>query len=83
MSAPAVSVVVPTRNRATYLAVTLESLADQHVGVPYEVVVVDDGSTDATRTVADLAGARYERHERPRGPNAARNTGIAAASAPS
>ncbi len=82
MSAPAVSVVVPTRNRTPYLAVTLESLANQHIGVPYEVVVVDDGSTDATLAVADRAGARYERHQRPRGPNAARNTGIAATSAP-
>jgi len=82
MSAPAVSVVVPTRNRAAYLAVTLESLAGQHIEGPYEMVVVDDGSTDATRAVADRAGARYERHERTRGPNAARNTGIAATSAP-
>ena len=73
---------VPTRNRAGYLAVTLASLADQRIDLPYEVVVVDDGSTDATPAVADRAGARYERHELPRGPNAARNTGIAATSAP-
>ena len=78
----AVSVVVPTRNRAAYLAVTLESLATQCVDVPYEVVVVDDGATDASRAVAEQAGARYERHEHPRGPNAARNTGIAATTAP-
>jgi glycosyltransferase involved in cell wall biosynthesis len=82
MPLPAVSVVVPTRNRAAYLAVTLESLAGQRIEAPYEMVVVDDGSTDATRAVADRAGARYERHERTRGPNAARNTGIAATSAP-
>ena len=82
MSAPAVSVVVPTRNRADYLAVCLSSLEGQRIGVAYEVVVVDDGSDDATRTVAERAGAAYERHERPRGPNAARNTGIAATSAP-
>jgi len=82
MSAPAVSVVVPTRNRADYLAVCLGSMEDQHIDVAYEVVVVDDGSDDATRTVAERAGAGYERHVRPRGPNAARNTGIAATSAP-
>ena len=82
MSAPAVSVVVPTRNRAAYLAVTLESLAGQQIDVPYEVVVVDDGSTDAIRSLAEEAGARYERHGHPRGPNAARNTGIAATTAP-
>ncbi len=82
MSAPAVSVVVPTRNRAAYLAVALDSLSAQRIDVPYEVVVVDDGSCDATPTVAARRATRYERHERPRGPNAARNTGIAATNAP-
>ncbi|MBA3306162.1 MAG: glycosyltransferase family 2 protein [Thermoleophilaceae bacterium] len=82
MSAPAVSVVVPTRNRADYLAVTLESLAAQRIDVPYEVVVVDDGSSDSTESVAERAGVAFKRHDSPRGPNAARNTGIAETTAP-
>jgi len=82
MSAPAVSVVVPTRNRAAYLAVTLESLAAQRIDLPYEVVVVDDGSSDSTRSVAESAGVTFRRHDSPRGPNAARNTGIAETAAP-
>jgi GT2 family glycosyltransferase len=82
MSEPAVSVVVPTHNRAGYLEVTLGSLADQPSGVPHEVIVVDDGSSDSTREVVAQAGAAYLRHESPRGPNAARNTGIEAARAP-
>jgi len=82
MPEPAVSVVVPTRNRAGYLEVPLDSLAAQAAGVPYEVIVVDDGSDDATDEVARRAGATYLRHERSRGPNAARNTGIAAARGP-
>jgi glycosyltransferase involved in cell wall biosynthesis len=83
MPEPAVSVVVPTRNRAAYLEVTLASLAAQGPGVPYEVIVVDDGSDDdATADVAARAGVTYLRHERSRGPNAARNTGIAAARGP-
>jgi len=82
MPSPAVSVVVPTRNRSDYLAVTLASLAAQQVDVPYEVVVVDDGSSDSTRSEAESAGVTLERHSLPRGPNAARNTGIAASSAP-
>jgi len=81
MSAPAVSVVVPTRDRSDYLAVTLDSLARQRFEEPYEVVVVDDGSADDTQAVARAGGARYERHDSPRGPNAARNTGIAVARA--
>jgi glycosyltransferase involved in cell wall biosynthesis len=82
MTEPAVSVVVPTRNRAGYLEVTLASLAAQTPGVPYEVIVVDDGSGDTTPDVAERAGVGYRRHERSRGPNAARNTGIDVARAP-
>lgn len=82
MTEPAVSVVVPTRNRAGYLEVTLASLAEQEPAVPYEVIVVDDGSDDATAAVAERAGVVYRRHERSRGPNAARNTGIDVARAP-
>jgi glycosyltransferase involved in cell wall biosynthesis len=82
MTEPAVSVVVPTRNRAGYLEVTLASLAEQTPGVPYEVIVVDDGSDDTTAAVARRAGVGYKRHERSRGPNAARNTGIDVARAP-
>jgi glycosyltransferase involved in cell wall biosynthesis len=82
MPDPAVSVVVPTRNRAEYLSVTLASIRSQELDVPFEVVVVDDGSDDATADVAAAAGAAYHRHATSRGPNAARNTGIAASSAP-
>lgn len=83
MAQPAISVVVPTRDRAAYLSVTLDSLAAQRLEAPFEVVVVDDGSSDpeVART-AERAGIACERHPGPRGPNAARNTGIAATSAP-
>lgn len=98
MSEPAVSVVVPTRDRASYLDVTLASLSVQAADTPYEVIVVDDGSSDATAAVVERAASAaaaaasagqpaplriaYLRHERSRGPNAARNTGIAEADAP-
>jgi glycosyltransferase involved in cell wall biosynthesis len=70
---PVVSVVVPTHDRADYLAVTLASLNAQQLDEPYELIVVDDGSADHTPGVARRAGAHYIRHDRPRGPNAARN----------
>jgi GT2 family glycosyltransferase len=76
-----VSVVVPTHDRAGYLAVTLDSLNAQDIEEPYEVIVVDDGSRDASAGVARRAGARYIRSDPPRGVNAARNEGARAASA--
>jgi glycosyltransferase involved in cell wall biosynthesis len=76
MPDPALSVVVPTRNRAGYLQVTLQSLSEQAGDVPYEVIVVDDGSADASAALAERMGAEVVRHETSRGPNAARNAGI-------
>ena len=81
MACPVVSVVVPTRERAGYLEVTLSSLARQDLREPYEVIVVDDGSADGTAEVVDRAGVRLVAHASPRGPNAARNTGVQAARA--
>jgi GT2 family glycosyltransferase len=78
MACPVVSVVVPTRERADYLEVTLGSLGRQDLSDPYEVVVVSDGSRDATPDVARRAGVRLVAHPEPRGPNAARNTGVEA-----
>jgi glycosyltransferase involved in cell wall biosynthesis len=78
---PVVSVVVPTRDRAGYLDVTLASLADQDFTEPYEVIVVDDGSRDSTGDVIRRHGARELMHNPPRGPNAARNAGAQMAEA--
>ena len=82
MSPPAVSVVVPTRNRAGYLAVTLASLAAQRLDAAYEMLVVDDGSSDGTAEVAARAAVRCLRLEPARGLNGARNAGIAATAGP-
>src|SRR5690349_507624 len=51
-NAPAVSVIVPTRNRADLLEGTLNGVRAQS-WADYEVVVIDDGSSSETR-------ARYE-----------------------
>ena len=81
MPKPVVSVVVPTRDRAGYLDVTLTSLAAQDFAEPYEVIVVDDGSRDSTPEVIRRHGARSLLHDPARGPNAARNEGARAAQA--
>jgi glycosyltransferase involved in cell wall biosynthesis len=77
MDPPVVSVVIPTRGRAAYLEVTLDSLLDQRTETPYEILVVDDGAQDATASVvANRPAARYVAHGGGRGLNAARNTGL-------
>ena len=53
---PSVSVVVPARNEAATVARIVELLVE--MAAVDEVVVVDDGSTDATAAVARRAGAR-------------------------
>jgi len=73
-----VSVVVPTKHRAAYLAVALRSLAPQVRAHGGELLVVDDGPSADTRSAATAAGARYVAHPRSLGLNAARNTGIEA-----
>lgn len=77
--APLASIIVPTRERAGYLDVALASIVPQATAAGAEVLVVDDGPSAATATVARRHGARYVATGRSRGLNAARNAGIAAA----
>ncbi|HLK85095.1 MAG TPA: glycosyltransferase [Candidatus Binataceae bacterium] len=76
---PEISVIIPTYNRRAMLSEALASVRAQH-DASFEVIVVDDGSTD--RTWDDLAAAegavRAIRIEH-RGPAAARNRGLALA----
>jgi hypothetical protein len=51
-AAPLVSVIVPARNEESSLASCLESLLQQ-VEAPVEIIVVDDGSSDRTREIAE------------------------------
>jgi len=79
-----VSVIVPARDEAARIGLLVEAvLAEGHeAGVAVEVLVVDDGSRDATAEAARRAGARVLlQGERPDGgnPAAARNAAAAAA----
>lgn len=60
MSIHRISFVVPAYNEEQLLPRCLDSihLAARAVGEPYEIVVADDASTDATATVAEAHGAR-------------------------
>jgi glycosyltransferase involved in cell wall biosynthesis len=86
MSRPSVSVVVPVYNDPDGLRATLSALVDQaYPDDRYEILVVDNGSDDATPDVIRAFVDRYPaliRHEVEReiqGSYAARNTGIEAA----
>src|SRR6185295_17156795 len=87
MSAPVITVVIPTKNRRELLRETLAAL-DRQAGVPgpFEVVVADDGSTDGTPEYLESARGTFsfplECLRLPAaGPAAARNRGIARATA--
>src|SRR4051812_16716694 len=79
-AAPAVSVILPTYNRAKFLPQAFASIRSQTF-TDWELIVVDDGSTDDTAAlVAELTRGweqpmRYHRQEN-RGAYGARNTGL-------
>src|SRR5690349_4969777 len=76
-SQPLVSVVIAAYNTEAYIGEALESVLSQDWR-PFEVIVVDDGSTDGTADVVKRFGrVRYIWQENA-GPGAARNTAIAA-----
>ncbi|HTI38125.1 MAG TPA: glycosyltransferase family 2 protein [Vicinamibacterales bacterium] len=76
---PAVSVIMPAYNVEQYLAASLESVRGQTFR-DWEVVIVDDGSTDRTADIADDYAQRDPRiqviHQMNGGLSAARNTAM-------
>lgn len=73
-----ISVVVPAFNEEHYVAAALESLQGQECAPPYEIIVVDNDSSDDTAAVARRYGVTVL-HEPQPGVCAARQRGTAAA----
>jgi len=77
------TVVVPTFNRQHLLSGALESLLGQETRCAYEIIVVDNNSSDGTRSLVEGLQKKAQRlryvFERQPGLSAARNAGIAAA----
>jgi GT2 family glycosyltransferase len=78
---PSLSVVVPVRNGGRDFERCLRRLRDSLL-TDFELIVVDDGSTDDSAAIARAAGAIVVTISMPQGPAAARNLGAKAATAP-
>jgi len=80
---PTVSIIIPTYNRAHLIGRVIQSVLNQ-IYQDFEIIVVNDGSTDNTKEVIRKFQERDERikyikHNKNKGASAARNTGIKAA----
>lgn len=81
LARPEVSVIIPTYKRAHLVKRAIQSVLRQTFK-SFEILVVDDGSADNTKSVVEAIGderIRYIRHDVNKGLPATRNTGIAAA----
>jgi glycosyltransferase involved in cell wall biosynthesis len=76
MASPLVSVVIPTYNCDRYLAEAIESVLSQRF-CEYEIIVIDDGSTDGTAEILRGYGGQIQAvHQANQGVAIARNQGI-------
>jgi glycosyltransferase involved in cell wall biosynthesis len=78
-----VSVIIPTFNRASKVARAISSALSQTIS-DYEIIVVDDGSTDRTSSALMSFGShiRVITHPHQLGVSAARNTGVKSTTSP-
>ncbi len=81
---PKVSIIIPTYNRQSYLSGVIKSVLDQTFD-DFEVVLIDDGSTDQTKEVVEkYINTQPDKikyfYQGNKGPSAARNNGIKQAS---
>lgn len=76
----AISIIIPIYNTANYLSRCVESVLAQDIDVDFELILVDDGSTDNSGALCDSYACRYSNirviHQPNGGVASARNVGI-------
>ncbi len=77
-ASPRFSIVIPAYNEARFIAGCLESLKSQNTKTSFEIIIVDNGSTDSTDKIAESFGARVV-YEKRKGVCWARQAGFKAA----
>jgi len=78
---PEISFFIPVYNRAKVVCTAIDSIYSQNLAIPFEVIIVDDASTDQTYKVLKEYEGKYDnffvyRHKINRGAPATRNTAI-------
>src|SRR5258708_4353339 len=75
ISSPLVSIIIPCYNQSNYLSAAIESVLKQTYST-LEIIVVDDGSTDNTKQVAQGYDKVVYVYQNNQGLSASRNTGM-------
>jgi glycosyltransferase involved in cell wall biosynthesis len=74
-----ISIIIPVYNCSKYINKCIDSIINQK-GVDYEILLIDDGSTDSSGNICDLYAKKHKNimvyHKENEGVSAARNTGI-------
>lgn len=77
---PTISLILPTYNVEKYIGKCIDSCLAQIDAPPFEIIIVDDESTDSSGIIADQYAASHDNikviHESNGGPACARNTGL-------
>jgi glycosyltransferase involved in cell wall biosynthesis len=71
-----ISIVIPAYNEEHYIGPCIQSVQEQHSGDIFEIIVVDNGSTDETVTAAKKYHGVTVLHEAQKGPSHARQRGF-------
>lgn len=85
--APEVSVLVPVMNEAGNVRPLITEICDTFLGRPFEIIYIDDGSTDETQAelrkcLSEIKELRVLRHKKQSGQSVAIRTGLLASRAP-